>query len=130
MSITVKLEELVNAKPGLEKIALLEGLPVRAAFDCAKLLQKMVPDLQAFGAARDKLIERLGEEVEEDGKKFKRVPEEKHEEFFAELKPIIEVEVTLEASVVTLPAKLIGLKPVDLIPIMPFIEVEGNGEEK
>ena len=128
MPITVKVGELVNAVPGLQTIAALENLPLRAAYDCAKLLQKMSPDIQGYDAAKNKLFEKLGEESE-DGK-TRSIPEDKRDEFFEELKPVIEKEVTIEASVVTLPETLIGLKPADLINIMPFIEVAGNGEAK
>jgi hypothetical protein len=127
MSITVTVAELVNAKPGLEKLAQAPKLPFKASYDCAKLIKLANVDLSAFGDAKEKLIAEYGV-LDEDGK-TRTVPEDKREAFFAEFEPVFKREVTFPVNPIKLPAELdsLGMTAADLLPLLSFVEVEGNG---
>ena len=127
MPITVKLVELVNAKDGLVKLASAPKLPFKASYDVAKLIKLANVDLQAFAEAKDKLIKEYGV-TSEDGNTIS-VPEDKKEEYYAQIEPVLAREITIPVNPIQLPGELddLGMTGVELIPLLSFVEVEGNG---
>jgi hypothetical protein len=132
MSLKVKVGALVAATPALQKVAQIENLPLKQVYDCARFLKLAEPELNAFEQARRELVKRVG--VHDEKKQSYNIPPDKAEEFQAEYEKLADNEVELKVSMIDLstvpPETVTGLKPADVLVLMPFIEYGDNGKAK
>lgn len=93
MKITI--EQLHSIQVSLGKL-LDQDLPIRMAYRMGKLAKTVREELNEFEEARVKLVEKIGEKVEEDGKEKISVPKDKMEVFSQELKSLLDEEVDVD----------------------------------
>lgn len=135
-ALTVKMSDVLKAEEGLTLIA-QEKLPVKLAYSIAKLLRKVVKEIEFFSEKRTALIKEYGVENKEDTSKFE-IPKEKLEDFNKQMKDLAELEVTLNGVVKVKLDDLIDAKisapPAALYQLGVFLddgeEVEEDTEEK
>lgn len=88
----MKLSEIVNVKPALEKIVASESsLPIKVAYRLSKLLKKVSNEYDYFNTARITLVKKYGNETV-DGN-FE-VSEENRKTFFSDLSSLLEEDVS------------------------------------
>jgi hypothetical protein len=88
----MKLSEIVNVKPALEKIVASESsLPIKVAYRLSKLLKKVSNEYDYFNTARITLVKKYGNETV-DGN-FE-VAEENRKTFFSDLSSLLEEDVS------------------------------------
>jgi len=132
VAITVKVGELVAAVPALQKVSQINALPMKQLYDCAKLLKRTQPELEAFNETRGKLVEQFGEHDEEAKGTVVKPDTPGMEKFVEKYAELCASEITLETSKLDLSAipdsVVTGLNPGDLMLLEPFCEIR-SGEK-
>lgn len=116
--IKIKLGDLLNAVPGLKKLAEREVKPA-ASYAFSKLLKKLADEITAFEKTRFDLYKRHG--VEKDGQYVLETQAAK-DTVAAELQELLLVEVDVEFRPIKLSAFIGGVTPVEMMVADQFIE--------
>ena len=119
----MKMVNIVNAQPALEKIASVD-LPLKLLYSLTKLMEKLEREMRFFNEERDRLIIKYGEQ-EEDG--TFRIPGESVEDFQREANELADIDVEWDVTPIAMPL-LDGLKLSynELKMLEGFIELRGD----
>ena len=91
----VTLNQVLSAMPALSQFAQKE-MPAKAAYRISKLVKKLTSESRDLQEQRNRLIEKYGHKVDEGGQEVTKVKPENIEDFTAEMKELLAVEVELE----------------------------------
>ena len=126
MPITISLRELLEAQPALQRLS-TEKLPVKVAYNVARMMRAVQPEIEDFYKQRNALVKECGvtrpaTEAERPmhGDEVTEVPKDKLEEFRREIDELASEKITLERE----PLKIEGLPEMtaaDLIALGPLI---------
>jgi hypothetical protein len=119
--IVITIAHLMDAQPALERLA-STPLPVKTAFQVAKLLRLARPEIQQFTEHRDALIRELGAERRHGAETLIEVTPANREAFIAKVQELAALEVTLPIDPVEI-AALDGtsVSATDLLALDRFI---------
>jgi hypothetical protein len=119
----MKMVNIVNAQPALEKIASVD-LPLKLLYSLKKLMEKLEREMRFFNEERDKLIMKYGEQ-EDDG--AYRIPAENVVNFQREANELGDIDVEWDVPPIVLPL-LDGLELSykELKTLEGFIELRGD----
>lgn len=117
--IELKMIELINGAEALKKIN-EQILPMRAAFQLARIIREVQKEYDAFDLARKKLFEMYGK-VEENGSY--KIEKENIEDFNKEINSLLEVNVQLNVEPVMLEdLENVNITPQDILYLEKFIK--------
>lgn len=121
--MSMKMVNIVNAQPALEKIASVD-LPLKLLYSLKKLMEKLEREMRFFNEERDKLIMKYGEQ-EDDG--AYRIPAENVVNFQREANELGDIDVEWDVPPIVLPL-LDGLELSykELKTLEGFIELRGD----
>ena len=121
----MKLINVVNAQPALEKIASVD-LPLKLLYSLTKLMEKLEREMRFFNEERDKLIMKYGEQ-EDDG--TFRIPGDKVADFQREANELADIDVEWDVVPIVLPLlDNLALSYNELKMLEGFIELRGDDE--
>ena len=129
MAIKVKLGELVSAEPALNRLMALQ-LPIKAAYNLAKLTAAVRTETKIFYEQRGALIKKLGEErdpteaeVAKGGhSKVFEVTPDNMEEYSSKISELVDIEVTIDRDLFAIDSLGdVGVSGEDIIAIYPLI---------
>ena len=124
---TITLRQLLEAQPALQRLS-AEKLPVKVAYNVARMLKELQPEIDEFNKQRTALVERHGtrrkaSETEklQHGDEVIEVLKDKFEAYRKDVDDLIGVVITIRRE----PLKLDGLPditPADLLVLEPLLE--------
>ncbi len=125
MGIKLKLQELLNARTGLDNV-LKTKLPIKAAYHLGKLATKVNAEYKRFDDENRKLVMDLGTEVRDkdgNGTGTWQVSPERVKEYNEQLTALVDydVEINLDPLKVDLLGDKVELAPADLAACERFI---------
>jgi hypothetical protein len=121
----LKLHQLVNAKPILDKLLTLE-ISFPTSFRISQILNFVYENFKTFDDLRVTLVKKLGVLNEETGNYD--IPEENRDEFVKELNEVLELEIAVDffkLNINDIP-KSVTLTPVECNIISVFFNTESN----
>ncbi|MHA2013298.1 MAG: hypothetical protein ACTSWG_13090 [Candidatus Helarchaeota archaeon] len=118
----IKLSLLINSINSLNEL-IKKDLPIKVAYALSKNIKKINDEMRAFEDIKNKLFEKYGEDIEEKGKKFKRIKEENLKIYQEELNKIIDDVCEIDIHKVKIDQfEDVKIKPGDLIAISFMLE--------
>lgn len=118
-TITVTLEQLVNAAPAVQRLC-TERLPVKTAYRVARLARAMDPELKAFDTQRGALLKAHGDPIP-DAPDMYQIREGEREAFAALIRELSTEEIALPGPPLALEG-LCDLTPGEILALGPLVE--------
>jgi len=126
--MVLTLRELLDAQTALQRLA-SEKLPVKLAYNIARLLKEIQPELDEFYKQRAALVEKHGQrrkatelERPQHGPEVVEVLSENLPAFRRDVDELINVEVTINREPLSMDG-LPDITPADLLVLEPLFEV-------
>lgn len=130
MPITITLRQLLDAQPALQRLS-SEKLPIKLAYNVARLIRVLQPELDDFFKQRNELVLRYGytrpsteeERAAGQGDEVTEVPKDKMVEFRETIDDVVNEKITIDRE----PLKLDGFpntSVADILALGPFLAEE------
>lgn len=124
----MKLGEVVGALPALQKLA-SEKLTAKALYRVSKTLSRLDKEIGFFNAERCKIVEELGEKVEDKEGAYE-IPAANREEFNKRMAELSDIEIDPPIAVIKISTtEDIRLSYNDLRMLEGIVELEDPDEE-
>lgn len=125
--LELTLRELLEAQPALQRLS-QEKLPIKTAYNVARMLKALQPELDEFFTQRMTLIKKYGttrattdEEKAQHGEELTEVLAPSVPDFRKDIDELVAIKISIDRE----PLKLDGLPdmtPADLIALEPLFE--------
>lgn len=127
--IKTTLERIIIAQPALGRLA-SQPLPVKLAYNVARMIRAMQPELEEFTRQRNEIVMKQGvarkaadgEAPFKDGEVYDIGPEHK-DEVLGKIKELMSVTVELDRRPLSLNGSLV-ITPSDLLLLEDFVQVD------
>jgi hypothetical protein len=123
MPIRLAVRELLDAQPALQRLG-AEKLPIKVAYNLARLMRVIQPELDDFYKQRNDLVKQYGvtrpatdAERTQHGDEVTEVPKDKIEEFRNEINELADEKITLDREPLKLGANFPDISAADIIAL-------------
>lgn len=121
--LSTNIKSILNAREAAKKL-MGQELPVKASYRVAKLIKAMNGEIAIYDEERIRLCEKYGE-LDKDKGEYKI---SETTEFYEALNSLLDIEVSLDVTKVSLPETL-NITPSDILNLSDFIEIEGEEDD-
>lgn len=129
--IKTTLEHIISAQPALGRLA-SQTLPVKLAYNIARMIRIMQPELETFAKLRNEIVmkhgaarkARDGEMPLKDDEVYDIPPEHK-DEVLAKIRELLSAGVELDRQPLALNGSL-TITPTDMLLLEDFVHVDGE----
>ncbi len=129
MSIRVTLRELLEAQPALQRLS-NEKLPVKVAYNVARMMRVVQPEVEDFYKQRNALVKEYGvtraaTEAERSmhGDEVTEVPKDKLDTFREEIDGLAQEVVVLEREPLKITDSFPAITAADLLALGPLVDL-------